>query len=89
LGYFGQPHILARFKASLSNKDIKTARRIAVIWTVLCMAGALAIGLSGIVYVDNHMGGTLADPEKIFMIMVNAVFHPGVAGILLAAILAA
>ncbi|MEL0624445.1 sodium/proline symporter PutP [Marinomonas arenicola] len=89
LGYFGQPHILARFKASRSNKDIKTARRIAVIWTVLCMAGALAIGLSGIVYVDNHMGGTLADPEKIFMIMVNAVFHPVVAGILLAAILAA
>jgi sodium/proline symporter len=89
LGYFGQPHILARFKASRSNKDIKTARRIAVIWTVLCMAGALAIGLSGIVYVDNHIGGTLADPEKIFMIMVNAVFHPVVAGILLAAILAA
>lgn len=89
LGYFGQPHILARFKASRSNKDIKTARRIAVSWTVLSMAGALAIGLSGIAYVDNHLGGTLADPEKIFMILVNAVFHPVVAGILLAAILAA
>ncbi|MEL0638164.1 sodium/proline symporter PutP [Marinomonas sp. TI.3.20] len=89
LGYFGQPHILARFKASRSNKDIKVARRIAVSWTIICMAGALAIGLSGIVFVDNHLGGTLADPEKIFMIMVNAIFHPVVAGILLAAILAA
>ncbi|SBS25800.1 Sodium/proline symporter [Marinomonas spartinae] len=89
LGYFGQPHILARFKASRSNKDIKTARRIAVTWTALSMAGALAIGLTGIVYVDNNLGGQLADPEKIFMILVNAVFHPVVAGILLAAILAA
>ncbi|MBM6551383.1 sodium/proline symporter PutP [Marinomonas ostreistagni] len=89
LGYFGQPHILARFKASRSNKDITTARRIAVGWTAISMAGALLIGLVGIVYVDNHMGGSLADGEKIFMILVNAVFNPVIAGILLAAILAA
>lgn len=89
LGYFGQPHILARFKASRSNKDITTARRIAVCWTALSMAGALLIGLVGIVYVDNHMAGALEDGEKIFMILVNAVFNPVVAGILLAAILAA
>ncbi|WP_421849147.1 sodium/proline symporter PutP [Marinomonas sp.] len=89
LGYFGQPHILARFKASRSNKDIKTARRIAVIWTFISMAGALLIGLVGITFVDNSLAGNLADPEKIFMILVNAVFHPVVAGILLAAILAA
>lgn len=89
LGYFGQPHILARFKASRSNKDIVTARRIAVGWTALSMAGALLIGLVGIIYVDNHMAGALEDGEKIFMILVNAVFNPVVAGILLAAILAA
>tara|TARA_R110001606_G_scaffold160670_2_gene304633 strand:- start:3344 stop:4840 length:1497 start_codon:yes stop_codon:yes gene_type:complete len=89
LGYFGQPHILARFKASRSNKDIKTARRIAVIWTFISMAGALLIGLVGITFVDSNLTGNLADPEKIFMILVNAVFHPVVAGILLAAILAA
>ena len=89
LGYFGQPHILARFKASRSNKDIKTARRIAVVWTFISMAGALLIGLVGIGFIDTNLTGDLADPEKIFMILVNAVFHPVVAGILLAAILAA
>ncbi|WP_067221580.1 sodium/proline symporter PutP [Marinomonas gallaica] len=89
LGYFGQPHILARFKAARSNKDIATARRIAVGWTTIAMTGALLIGLVGIVYVDNHMGGALEDGEKIFMILVNAVFSPVIAGILLAAILAA
>ncbi|WP_432697331.1 sodium/proline symporter PutP [Marinobacterium sp. YM272] len=89
LGYFGQPHILARFKASRSNEDIPTARRIAVIWSGLSMAGAIFVGLAGLVYVSGHMPGDVADGEKIFMVLVNAVFHPVIAGILLAAILAA
>lgn len=45
LGYFGQPHILARFKATRSNKDLTTARRIAVVWTALSMAGAMMVGI--------------------------------------------
>ncbi|MBF4257684.1 sodium/proline symporter PutP [Vibrio anguillarum] len=89
LGYFGQPHILARFKASRSNKDLTTARRIAVIWTGLSMAGALLVGLVGLVYVTNTGSLELVDGEKIFMLLVNAIFHPVIAGILLAAILAA
>ncbi|MDX1303094.1 sodium/proline symporter PutP [Photobacterium sp.] len=89
LGYFGQPHILARFKATRSNRDITTARRIAVAWTAISMAGAILVGLVGILYVDNQLAGELADGEKIFMLLVNSIFHPVVAGILLAAILAA
>lgn len=89
LGYFGQPHILARFNATRTNKDITTARRIAVTWSFLSMAGALMVGLVGLLYVQKNMGGELADAETIFMVLVNAVFHPVIAGILLAAILAA
>lgn len=89
LGYFGQPHILARFKASRSNKDIGTARRIAVVWTAVSMVGALLIGLVGLVYVTNNPSVALDDGEKIFMLLVNVMFHPVMAGILLAAILAA
>jgi len=89
LGYFGQPHILARFNASRSNKDLTTARRIAVTWTTISMAGALLVGVVGMLYVDANLGGKLADSETIFMLLVNAVFHPVIAGILLAAILAA
>lgn len=89
LGYFGQPHILARFKATRSNADIATARRIAVGWTALSMAGAILVGLVGILYVDNQLAGELADGERIFMLLVNSIFHPVIAGILLAAILAA
>ncbi|WP_047042428.1 sodium/proline symporter PutP [Vibrio mexicanus] len=89
LGYFGQPHILARFKASRSNKDLGTARRIAVIWTALSMVGAMLVGLVGLVYVTNTPGMDVSDGEKIFMLLVDAMFHPVIAGILLAAILAA
>ncbi len=89
LGYFGQPHILARFAACRSNEDIPTARRIAVGWSGLSMAGALLVGLAGMLFVESQMGGELGDGETIFMLLVNAIFHPVVAGILLAAILAA
>ncbi|MEZ8825469.1 sodium/proline symporter PutP [Vibrio amylolyticus] len=89
LGYFGQPHILARFKATRSNKDLTTARRIAVFWTALSMIGALLVGLVGLVYVTSSPAGELADGETIFMLLVNAIFHPVIAGMLLAAILAA
>ncbi len=89
LGYFGQPHILARFKAARSNKDLTTARRIAVVWSALSMLGAMLVGVVGLVYTTSSGGDVLADGEKIFMLLVNALFHPVVAGILLAAILAA
>jgi sodium/proline symporter len=89
LGYFGQPHILARFAGIRGKAEVPTARRIAVVWSALSMAGAILVGLAGVAYVDNHLGGQLADAETIFMVLVNALFHPVIAGILLAAILAA
>ena len=88
LGYFGQPHILARFKAVKSPLELSYARRIAVTWTGIGMLGALMAGLAGIVY-TQRLGITLTDPEAIFMLMVDTLFHPLIAGILLAAILAA
>ncbi|MGB1270839.1 MAG: sodium:solute symporter family transporter, partial [Endozoicomonas sp.] len=88
LGYFGQPHILARFKAIKSSEQLSLARRIAVSWTGLCILGAVLVGLAGVVYTQRQ-GIALSDPEAIFMLMVNMLFHPVIAGILLAAILAA
>lgn len=85
LGYFGQPHILARFKAIRSEADIPAARRIAVIWSGLGLLGALLVGFAAIGYFDTP----LDDGERAFMLLVDALFHPVMAGILLAAILAA
>ncbi|MGB1271475.1 MAG: sodium/proline symporter PutP [Endozoicomonas sp.] len=88
LGYFGQPHILARFAGIRSESDVPTARRIAVTWSGLSMAGAIMAGLVGLLYISGQ-NVALGDGETIFMVLVNAMFHPLVAGILLAAILAA
>jgi sodium/proline symporter len=85
LGYFGQPHILARFKAIANDKDMPTARRIAVSWTALTLFAALAIGWVAIAYLPTD----LKDAETVFMVLVNSLFHPVVAGILMAAVLAA
>lgn len=87
LGYFGQPHILARFKAISSISEVPGARRIAVSWTALTLLGAMVVGLVGNPYLDSGLTG--ADTEKVFMLLVDALFHPLIAGILLAAILAA
>lgn len=85
LGYFGQPHILARFKGIRSQKHVPAARRIAVAWSAISMGGACLIGLAAVGYLPEALG----DNETVFMVMVDALFHPLIAGMLLAAILAA
>jgi len=87
LGYFGQPHILARFKAIRDPEQLAAARRIAVSWVALTLTGALAVGLVGIAYLSPPLGE--ADSEKVFIELVSLLFHPLIAGVLLAAILAA
>lgn len=85
LGYFGQPHILSRFKAIRSHHDIPKAATIGILWSLLVYLAAIAVGMLGAASFDT----ALEDPEKVFIVMVGVMFHPVVAGILLAAILAA
>lgn len=87
LGYFGQPHILARFKAIRSANEVPAARRIAMTWVTISMAGALFVGIAGIGFIQPPLVG--ADAEKVFIKLVEALFHPIPAGLCLAAILAA
>jgi len=88
LGYFGQPHIIVRFMAIRSLKDVKVARHIGMSWMIVTIIGALATGLVGLAYVQKT-GLALADAETIFIVLSQTLFNPLVAGFLLAAILAA
>ncbi|EHR42169.1 sodium/proline symporter PutP [Alishewanella jeotgali] len=88
LGYFGQPHIIVRFMAIRSVKDIKVARRIGMSWMLVTIVGAVMTGFVGIAYVAKTEM-TLQDPETIFIIFSQFLFHPLISGFLLAAILAA
>ena len=87
LGYFGQPHILVRFMAIKSTKELPQATRIAMVWVVLSLAAAVAIGMVGKVYLTTPLEGTNA--ETVFLVMTNQLFPPIVAGLLLSAVLAA
>ncbi len=88
LGYFGQPHIIVRFMAIRSLADVKIARLIGMGWMGATVIGAVATGLAGATYmVVNDQ--PLADPETIFIVLSQTLFHPLIAGFLLAAILAA
>lgn len=88
LGYFGQPHIIVRFMAIRSVKDMKTARRIGMSWMIVTLIGATMVGLVGLAYV-SATGATLNDPEAVFIFLSTTLFHPLISGFLLAAILAA
>jgi sodium/proline symporter len=87
LGYFGQPHILARFMGIKNADDVKPARLIATIWVVVSLAFAVVIGLVGLAGLDLGFEG--ADSERVFIYLIDAVVPPLLAGIFLSAILAA
>ena len=88
LGYFGQPHIIVRFMALRSPREAKTARRIGMSWMVVSLVGAVFSGFVGIAYMA-HQGIDLANPETVVLVMAQTLLHPFIAGLVLAAVLAA
>lgn len=89
LGYFGQPHILVRFMALRSPADAVAGRRIGISWMVLSVLGAMASALVGIAYFQQNPELTLDNPERVFLELAQILFHPLIAGFVLAAVLAA
>ena len=92
LGYFGQPHILARFMSASSYAAIAPARRISITWMVLCLAGAIAVGFFGVAYFATNLdqaAPVIINAERVFIVLAQVLFNPWIAGILLSAILAA
>lgn len=91
LGYFGQPHIIVRFMAIKSAREAKSARRIGISWMIFSLLGAIATALVGVAYFNQADQTPLdkATAETVFILLGQAVFHPFIAGLMLAAILAA
>ena len=96
LGYFGQPHILSRFMGIKHSKDIKPARRIAIVWVVCSLSAAVLLGVIGRAYISTVVSPaelSSLDAEKIFIYMVQHLLKGPwlaiIAGLLLTAVLAA
>ena len=88
LGYFGQPHIIVRFMAIRTLKDVPIARNIGMSWMLISLIGAVSLGIFGRAYAIRN-GLDVQDPETIFIILANLLFHPLITGFLYAALLAA
>ena len=84
LGYCGQPHVLVRFMAI---RDATAARRGAIIsttWVFLLFTGAVMLGVLARAYY-----GTLEDPEMVLPLIATELLPGVIAGLMIAAVLAA
>jgi SSS family solute:Na+ symporter len=88
LGYFGQPHIIVRFMAIRSVAEVPKARNIGMGWMAVSVIGAVGLGIFGRAYAVRN-GLDISDPETIFIVLADLLFHPLVTGFLYAALLAA
>jgi len=84
LGYPGQPHVVNRFMALRSEKDIRLGTWISIVWGLIIYIGMLFAGWCGRVLVTS-----MDDSEKILIRLTTDLFSPVFAGVILAAILSA
>lgn len=95
LGYFGMPHIIVRFMAIEKPSMVKKSATVAIIWVVLSLAATIVIAYFGRMFV--YSDGTdlskelLANGKQslVFVELARDVFPAFIAGLLLAAIIAA
>ena len=93
-GYMGQPHVLVRFMAMRSTRDAIIGGFISITWAALVLSGAVAIGimvramaLDGTAWAAAMQ--TSGDGEYALVAAAMHLAPPAVAGLVLAAILAA
>ncbi len=86
IGYLGQPHLMARYMSIRSVKDIRTARSVAITWSMFSYSGAILMGLVALAYFG---GGYFDDPEKMMPELAMSIFPAWLAGILISGALAA
>lgn len=88
LGYFGMPQVLLRFMAIRKEKELKSSRRIAMVWVVISLSVAVFIGIIGRqLFPVEHL--TKASAEGIFITLSTSYLPPIIAGFVMAGILAA
>lgn len=98
LGYFGMPHILVRFMSIEKPSMVKKSAAVALVWVVLSLGAAILIAYLGRMVVMNFPGTEVPFAEymlenglqeTIFIQLSRHIFPGFIAGLLLAAIIAA
>ena len=88
LGYFGMPHILVRFMSIKKASMVKKSAIIAIIWVFVALLCAILIAYFGRMMVGAEL---LAEGNQklVFIALARKLFPAFIAGILMAAIIAA
>jgi len=90
LGYCGMPHILVRFMAVKSERELKKSSVIAIVWVAISLTFACIIGVVGRAFIVP----ALENSETVFIEMIKKIFSvdfsiPFIGGIFLCGVLAA
>ena len=83
-GYPGQPHVLTRYMAIKSEKKLWNSSLIGMVWVIISLWGAVLIGIVGLAMFKG-----LPDPEKVMPMLATSLLPEWIAGIVIAAIVAA
>ncbi len=83
-GSAGQPHVVNRFMALKDERSLRTARIIALSWSVLVYGGMLILGLCARVLFSD-----LGDSEQVLFHTAQSLLPGAIAGMILAAVLSA
>lgn len=84
IGFNGAPHVLVRYMALRTTRDVKRIALIGIIWMMISYYGAVFIGLSGLALFPN-----IDNPEEIFPLMAMELLPWWLAGLVLAGALSA
>ncbi len=94
LGYFGMPHIIVRFMSIKKPSMVKKSATVAIIWVVITLLCAIVIAYFGRIALFD--GKALAqdllengNQKLVFIALARKLFPGFIAGLLLAAIIAA
>ncbi|MBR5230262.1 MAG: sodium/proline symporter [Firmicutes bacterium] len=88
LGYFGMPHILVRFMSIEKPSMMKKSATVAIIWVVLSLGATCVIAYFGRMFLAEELL-TIGAQKAVFIIFARRLFPAFVAGVLMAAIIAA
>ena len=88
LGYFGMPHIIVRFMSIKKPSMVKKSAVIAIVWVVISITCACLMAYFARMIMADELLPT-GQQKTVFIAMARKFFPTAIAGILLAAIMAA
>ena len=88
LGYFGMPHILVRFMGIKKSSMVKKSATVAIVWVILALFAAIIIAYFGRMLVAEELL-TDGSQKMVFIELARDIFPGFIAGLLMAAIIAA